>query len=475
MDLHKLLSRQMNRIGISMDVPQNSESWHQFIKSINNVYVEMDQERYTLERSMEISSRELIDTNEKLENAQHIAHLGYWVYDRDADMIIWSKEIYRMVGLDVSEAPPTYANFLKYIHEEDRDFLEKTVDQLFSHGAGAEFEKEVRIFQKNKKYGWYYLKGSIAHVKANNHLVLNGISMDISKRKIAENKVFELNQQLVVSAKHAGMAEVATSILHNVGNILNSANVSVNLLSESIMKPHYKKLFIALDLVKKNQHNLKDYFTHDPKGKLIPEYFSALKELLEKNHSDLVKEVENLTTHIKHIKEIVVAQQSFSKVSQVKEKVFLPEIVETSLQITGSAFNKKGIKLIKEFRENPFIYTDKTDLMQILVNLIGNAQDAVNTNTPPKEKEIYIGIHPSEDHQYVNLVIQDNGMGVTKENLSKLFTFGFTTKKHGHGFGLHNSVLKAREMGGDLTAYSEGVGMGAIFTLTLPLKINLTS
>jgi len=271
------------------------------------------------------------------------------------------------------------------------------------------------------------------------------------------------------------MAEVATSILHNVGNILNSANVSVGMLNETISRSNHKKLLAILNMINDNKNDLVKYLTNDPKGKLIPDYCSTLKGVLEKDYDELAKEIENLTTHVKHIKEIIVVQQSFSKTSSVKEKIFLPEVVETALKIAGSAFSKKGIKLTKEFKEHPFIYTDKTDLMQILVNLIGNAQDAVNTNEPSKEKKIDIGIYKSEESKFVKIIIQDNGMGVAQENLLKLFNFGFTTKKHGHGFGLHNSALKARSMGGNLSVASEGLGMGAMFTLTLPLMDTINS
>jgi signal transduction histidine kinase len=76
----------------------------------------------------------------------------------------------------------------------------------------------------------------------------------------------------------------------------------------------------------------------------------------------------------------------------------------------------------------------------------------------------------SNGGDYVRIVVADNGVGIPKENLTRIFNHGFTTRKEGNGFGLHSGVLAAKEMGGRLVAAGEGTGHGATFTLKLPTQ-----
>ena len=64
----------------------------------------------------------------------------------------------------------------------------------------------------------------------------------------------------------------------------------------------------------------------------------------------------------------------------------------------------------------------------------------------------------------------DNGIGIPADNLTRIFGHGFTTRKEGHGFGLHSGALAAKELGGALTVESDGPGKGATFTLEFPIQ-----
>ena len=108
-------------------------------------------------------------------------------------------------------------------------------------------------------------------------------------------------------------------------------------------------------------------------------------------------------------------------------------------------------------------------MLQILVNLITNARQAMKEC--PK-KILTLGIQATIGAT-ARISIQDTGCGIAPENMTRVFAHGFTTKKNGHGFGLHSSALAAREMKGSLTVHSDGPGHGAIFTLELPLATSL--
>ena len=118
---------------------------------------------------------------------------------------------------------------------------------------------------------------------------------------------------------------------------------------------------------------------------------------------------------------------------------------------------------------------DKHKVLQILVNLISNAKYALS-DSDAKERQLTIAIsrqpsRASSDDGFAEVSITDNGIGIARENLIRIFGHGFTTKKNGHGFGLHSGALAAKEMGGSLSVQSAGPGKGATFTLSLPLNL----
>jgi PAS domain S-box-containing protein len=464
MEMHKLLLRQINRYDLDVNsLPTDQEQWKNFIERINNSYIEADQERYLLERSMDISSRELLDLNEKLENAQQIARLGYWVYEKDNDLISWSKELYSLFKLERGKEVPKFKEIMMMIHEEDRQTVDQAIKNAFT--SGRDYEYEIRMKNFEDEYRWFYIIGRLSPDRES----IAGIAMDITERKQAEEEVSKLHQQLMQSARRAGMADIATSILHNVGNILNSSNVSLGLMQENINRPHFEKLFTIIDMLKEHLPQLQNYICADPKGKLIPEYLIALAEPLTKNLQTIEEEINNLTRQLQHIKDIVNMQQSISGVSGIVEKVFLPELVDSALQMSSKE-NFNEIQISKAFEDIPFVFTDKTKLLQILVNLIQNASESTRALPEDSLKIITLFIKVIDSKGKVILGVEDNGIGVAENDLTKIFSFGFTTKKGGHGFGLHSSALAAIELGGKLEVESEGLGKGARFILTLPLN-----
>ncbi|KTD73006.1 ATP-binding protein [Legionella tucsonensis] len=463
MEIHKLLKRQLEHSHIAQDKkPETEEQWNTFIQRVNNAYMEADQERYLHERSMRISSREMMSLNEKLEFAQHIAGLGYWSCDGNTGHTIWSNELFHLFHLNVINKPPSLEEFLESVHEQDRFELSQKIEHALNNRV--DYECEVRVRNPNGKYHWYRIIGQCQ----NGDKQLAGIVIDIHKSKITEEKIKELNQQISSAARRAGMAEVATTILHNIGNILNSSNVSITLLKNSFQQDYHKKLLKIMEMIEKHQMDLADFLTHNPKGKIIPEYLITLtKIIVEENEKNNI-EIENLQNDLHHINQIVDTQKSISGLSSVNEKIYLPELIETALNISLSSSKNASIKITKEFKPAPLVSVDKSKLLQILINLMQNAKESVLEHTISSIKEIKLIVQKTEKNS-VQVIIKDNGVGINRDNLQRIFAFGFTTKKNGHGFGLHSSALSAREMGGSLLAKSEGKGHGAQFTLTLPI------
>ncbi|OEH47214.1 Adaptive-response sensory-kinase SasA [Legionella parisiensis] len=423
MEIHKLLKRQLEHAHLAEDKkPESDEQWKTFIQRVNNAYMEVEQERYLHERSIKISSREMMNLNEKLSFAQNIAGLGYWSFDGNTGRTIWSNELFNLFHLNAMNKPPSLEEFLELVHEHDRFELSQKLDRALNDHI--DYECEVRIRNPNGKYHWYRI---VAQCQ-NGDKQLAGIVIDIHKSKIAEEKIKELNQQISSTARRAGMAEVATAILHNIGNILNSSNVSITLLKNSFQHDFHKKLLKIMEMMEKHQMDLAYFLTHDPKGKVIPEYLITLtKIILEENEKNSI-EIENLQNDLHHISQIVDTQKSISGLSSVNEKIYLPELLDTALNISLSSSKNASIKITKEFKPAPLVSVDKSKLLQILINLIQNAKESVLEHTIPSIKEIKLIVQKTKKNS-VQIIIKDNGVGINQDNLQRVFAFGFTTKK----------------------------------------------
>jgi PAS domain S-box-containing protein len=294
-----------------------------------------------------------------------------------------------------------------------------------------------------------------------------GISKDITELKLAEAKLAEVHRQLLETSRQAGMAEVATSVLHNVGNVLNSVNVSATLVSDQIRDS--KATFVPKvgALLQANSTRLAEFFTTDPKGRKLPSYLATLGDELLSEQATITTELGHLRKNIEHIKEIVSMQQSFAKVSGVSETVPLAELIDDAVRINASALTRHQVELIRDYQVRPEISIERHKLMQILVNLIRNAKYACDDSGREDKQMI---IRTSQHGDRIQIQVIDNGVGIPAENLTRIFAHGFTTRKEGHGFGLHSGALVAKELGGSLVAQSRGPGLGATFTIDLPLN-----
>jgi PAS domain S-box-containing protein len=293
-----------------------------------------------------------------------------------------------------------------------------------------------------------------------------GISKDFTALKKAEIELETAHERLIETSRLAGMAEVATDVLHNVGNVLNSVNVSCSLAVDRVKASKAASLFKVSALLEENRGRLGEFLLNDPRGQQIPGFLAALAEHFTGEQSALLQELDQLRENIAHIKQIVAMQQSYAKVAGVTESVSAAQLVEDALHINGSALARHTVKVRREFEESPPIVTDKHRVLQILVNLISNAKYALDdSGRPDRLMTLRIG---GDGDGHAKIQVSDNGVGIPPENLTRIFAHGFTTRRNGHGFGLHSSALAVRELGGSIQAQSEGLGKGATFTLLLP-------
>jgi len=291
------------------------------------------------------------------------------------------------------------------------------------------------------------------------------VIQDTTERKQQELELERTHKELVTASRQAGMAEIATNVLHNVGNTLNSVNISASLVAERLRQSRAPSISRLAALLTEQRERIGQFMSEDERGKRVPEYLAALAEQLQGDQRVALEEITSLRENLEHIKDTVAMQQSYAKRLGVTETVDVVDLVEDSLRLNAGAFVRHGVTLRREFSTVPLIIVDRHKVLQILVNLIRNAKYACDDAGKP-EKLITLRIEPST--LGVRISVIDNGIGIKLEHMGRLFTHGFTPRQSGHGFGLHSGALAARELGGTLHAKSDGPGQGATFILDLP-------
>lgn len=271
---------------------------------------------------------------------------------------------------------------------------------------------------------------------------------------------------LMEQSYHSGMAEVAIGVLHNVGNVLNSVNVSCTLIMDQLRESSIGDVSEVAGLMNRPDGDLCHFLKEDSRGQMIPIFIASLATVLEEERQAMLRETKALHGRIEHIKEIVVMQQNYGQISTVSESILPEQLMEGSVKLNADELAQHNVTVQREYQAVPSITVNKHKVLQILINLINNAKNAC-TDCGCKEKNITLRIFSSTPDS-VKMQVADNGIGITRENLTQIFQYGFTTRKSGRGFGLHSSALTAKELGCSLTANSDGPGFGATFTLELP-------
>ncbi|UZE10846.1 DAHL domain-containing protein [Pseudomonas sp. B21-053] len=278
----------------------------------------------------------------------------------------------------------------------------------------------------------------------------------------------DTQSELLDTARQAGMAEIATNVLHNVGNVLNSVNISADLVTRKLRGSKALGLGKAMQLINEHPTDLGSFLSDDPKGKLLPGYLNQLVEAIALEQQGMTDELAQLTKSVDHIKDIVATQQSYAGANSLMEPVQISELLEDALRMNSGALTRHHVTVVKEYTEVPRVMGDKHRLLLILINLISNAKYAMS-DLSDRPRQMTLGVKIVDD-SILQVSVKDDGEGIPAENMTRIFAHGFTTRKEGHGFGLHSCALAAIEMNGHLTAHSDGPGKGALFTLQIPLK-----
>jgi PAS domain S-box-containing protein len=377
-----------------------------------------------------------------------------------------SRYVETMFGYTAEEWLSTPDFWKQRIHPGDRQAVMEDTARLFAGEHHGE-KRQVRWLTRDGRVIWGETHLTVIRNPADGVLGIRGFRLDITRQKKAEQDLEAAHRDLVESSRRAGMAEAASGVLHNVGNVLNSVNISATIAADHIRHSSVCHLARVAGILEQKKGNLVEYITSDSIGRKLPAFLSQLAEQLEVERKAILDELEQLGKNVEHIKDIVTVQQSYARVAGLSQSVEIVELVEDSLRMNACALSGQEVELIREFETDPVISVDKHKVMQILVNLVRNAKYACDDSGQPGGR---ITVRITRDERFVRVSVIDNGVGIPPENLARIFSHGFTTRKTGHGFGLHSGIVAAKEMGGALLVKSDGPGLGATFTLELPLE-----
>jgi PAS domain S-box-containing protein len=376
-----------------------------------------------------------------------------------------SSQIKRILGYSPEGCLNQLGFWQQKLHVEDAARVLQTCEDMVAHRQS--YNQEYRILAADGR--WVWIRESVTVLVEHGQTVaLRGIFQDVSEQNIAAEQLEALNRKLVETSRCVGMAEVATGVLHNVGNVLNSVSVSATLVNDRMRRSKAGNLRRAAAMLREKNGRLAEFLSNDPKGKMLPDYLCKVADELADEQDQAILEMGCVGQHIEHIKEIVAMQQTYAKVSGASENLSAAEMVDEAVQMNVAGFERHLIRVVRETEAGlPLICADRHKVLQILINLLRNAKDAMDKQGAD-DKKLVIRVMLISPEQ-VAIAISDSGIGIAPQNILKIFNHGFTTKEDGHGFGLHSGANAAKEMGGRLTAQSKGIGQGATFTLELPV------
>lgn len=425
----------------------------------------------TLERRVAERTADLRASEERIRLIVDTASDAIVTIDANGAIYAWNRQAEKIFGWSATEAAGR--DFLDaLVAPKHREAQRRWFESIRAGHDVTTMEQHVEILALHRSGKELPVEVAVSPVRWGDTVLLSAFIRDITERRRAEAELAEIHAQLVKTSRQAGMAEIATGVLHNIGNVLNSVNVSATIVAEQCRRTKAAGVAKLSAMMNHHQPELGSFVTQDPRGKMIPEYLRTLAGEIENEKTSVLKELGQLVKNVEHIKDIVAMQQTYARVSGVIETISVPEIVEDALRMNIGSLDRHDVRIVRDYQARPVVTTDKHKVMQILINLIRNAKYACDESG---RTDKVLTLRCTEDSTCVKIAVIDNGVGITPENLQRLFVHGFTTRKHGHGFGLHSGAVVAQELGGALKVHSDGPGQGATFVLELPRSVGGTS
>ena len=376
-------------------------------------------------------------------------------------MITANQALATMLGFDTAEELVRARTDIGAQSYVDPELRHEFMRLMAEHGRVRGFEYQVR--RKDGTPIWVSESVHVVRDAQGRALLYEGSVQDITERRCAAEEIVRINQALVEASRRAGMAEVATEVLHNVGNVLNSINVSASLLVDNVKVSRAARMAAVVKLLRDHDHDLGHYLTADPAGQHIPELLEDLSREWIAQQQLVATELEDLRANVDLVKRIVASQQGHARAGAAPglEPVAIDQLLEEALRAQQGAL--LDLSIVREFESLTPIPVARHKVVQILASLLRNARQACS-GLDEADRCIRLGFACREGRALIS--VADNGAGIAPDRLVPIFAPRFGARG---GFGLHASALAAQALGGRLTVASAGPGRGATFTLELPM------
>ncbi|MGV7228130.1 MAG: ATP-binding protein [Nitrospirales bacterium] len=259
------------------------------------------------------------------------------------------------------------------------------------------------------------------------------------------------------------------SVFHKMRNVLNSVHVSVGLLNHQLREFHVDDVGRIADMLEAHEDNVGWYLTQDPKGKKIPHFLGKLSKDLCHTHMNTLKELTSLNYFLEQLEYLLTAGQTPERAGGFKDTVHFAAVMDEAVVSHQGELDRMGIEVVREYHAVGEGILEVSRLSPILVNLIRNAINSM--------REVAEGVHrlvlhvlPCPDRDgFVRLQIEDSGRGISSDCLTRVFLPQQPGSQPDFLPNLHMSALAAKDLGGCLRVWSDGLNQGAIFTLDLPV------
>ncbi len=286
----------------------------------------------------------------------------------------------------------------------------------------------------------------------------------------------ETREQLSLSAHRAGMAEIAVSVLHNIGNAMTSVNVRIYQLEERLQKSDIaslEKIYVLLqseDAAFQKSGGAETGPDTARREKLL-QYFNAVIASLRENGDLMLADCAFIKKGLDHIMEIISLQQKYAGIRGFETREDVNELLKDSMEMMKDSLQKRNIHLEFDLIPSAPVFVNRNKLIQVFINIIKNAYEAIDAAPPENTKKISIAtlLEKKEETAYIQIIISDTGIGVPPDAADKVFRFNYSTKERGTGFGLHDAANYITAQDGMIRLHSEGIGKGASIIIWLPL------
>ena len=397
---------------------------------------------------------------------------GVVVADAQARLTLFNPSAERIIGHGVTDRPPDEWTDLYGVFYAD-GVTPVPTDQLpVVRAVRGETIEAQRLFIRNARVPeGVYISVNASPVRSESGEVVGGLAVfrDVTQRRMEE--------EALVQAFAHGRLEVIDTVLHNIGNAINSVATGVDTLNGWFQDNELMRRFAKLaDLVAAHERDWTAWLEHDAQGRQMRPFLLALVQDLTGEHARLLGTARRVRERVRHIVDIIRTQASFTAGTVERKLVDLPATIRDAVKVVQESLGQRGVAIEVDCTRGPDqILVQESRFQQMLVNLLKNAMEATDERAarleddPDWQPRIRVLAYRGKQKNTLVIDVNDNGIGIDPSHFGSVFNAGYTSKKDGTGLGLHSAANFVIGSGGSIQPLSDGVGHGATLRVTLRL------